>query len=156
MKTLIATALIALFMISCKSGESLSKQETISQITNKVESQNYKFVPTTALPTSGKSINLNYSYSLRISKDTVDSYLPYFGRAYVAPMSTDEGGIKFISTDFEYTQTKGKKDMWEVAIKPRDNAKRYTFTLQIGNTGYATLTVQDTNRQTISFYGKIE
>lgn len=156
MKTLIATALIALFMISCKSGEGLSKEETISQITDKVESQNYKFVPTAALPASGKSINLNYSYSLEISKDTVDSYLPYFGRAYVAPISTDEGGIKFVCTDFEYTQIKGKKDMWEVVIKPRDNAKRYTLTLQIGNAGYATLTVQDTNRQTISFYGKIE
>lgn len=156
MKTLITTALIALFMISCRSGESLSKQETMSQITDKVESQNYKFVPTTALPTSGKSINLNYSYSLSVSKDTVDSFLPYFGRAYVAPMSTDEGGIKFVCTDFEYKLTKGKKDMWEVVIKPRDNAKRYTLTLQIGNTGYATLTVQDTNRQSISFYGKIE
>jgi hypothetical protein len=46
--------------------------------------------------------------------------------------------------------------MREAVIKPQDNAKRYTFTLQIGNTGYATLTVQDTNRQTIRFYGKIE
>lgn len=156
MKTLVVTVLIALFMIGCKPGESLSKQETILQITDKIENQDYTFIPTTALPSSGKSINLGYSYSLNVSKDTVNSYLPYFGRAYVAPMSTDEGGIKFVSTDFEYTLTKGKKDMWEAVIKPQDNAKRYTLTLQIGNTGYATLTVQDTNRQTISFYGKIE
>ncbi|GAB6120657.1 DUF4251 domain-containing protein [Dysgonomonas termitidis] len=156
MKTLVATVLIALFMIGCKPGESLSKQETILQITDKIENQDYTFIPTTALPSSGKSINLGYSYSLNVSKDTVNSYLPYFGRAYVAPMSTDEGGIKFVSADFEYTLTKGKKDMWEAVIKPQDNAKRYTLTLQIGNTGYATLTVQDTNRQTISFYGKIE
>ena len=156
MKTLVATALIALFMIGCKAGDSLSKQEAISQITEKVEQQNYKFVPSTAIPASGKSVNLNYSYSLNISKDTIDSYLPYFGRAYVAPMSSDEGGIKFLCTDFEYTLTNGKKDMWVAVIKPQDNAKRYMLTLQIGNTGYATLTVQDTNRQTISFYGKIE
>jgi hypothetical protein len=39
MKTLLATVLIALFMISCKPGESLSKQGTILKITDRIESQ---------------------------------------------------------------------------------------------------------------------
>ncbi|WP_029903740.1 DUF4251 domain-containing protein [Prevotella sp. 10(H)] len=156
MKPLLTIIFAALFLMGCKSTDSLSKQETIAQITDKIESQNYRFVPTTALPTGGRSVNLSYSYSLRVSKDSVDSYLPYFGRAYVAPSPTDEGGIKFVSTDFGYTVTKKKKDMWEIEIKPNDNSKRYQLNLQIGDTGYATLSVRDNNRQSISFYGKIE
>lgn len=156
MKTFVTTALAILFLFSCKSVDSLSKQETIVQITDKIESQDYKFVPTTAIPTGGKSVNLSYSYSLDVSKDSVSSYLPYFGRAYVAPSPTEEGGIKFISTDFDYSISKTKKDMWDIVIKPNDNSKRYTLRLQVGNTGYATLTVQDMNRQAISFYGRIE
>ncbi|MDR1881172.1 MAG: DUF4251 domain-containing protein [Prevotella sp.] len=156
MKTFVTTALIALFLAGCKSRENLSKQEIISQIADKIENQNYTFVPATAMLASGKFVSLGYPYSLSVSKDTVNSFLPYFGRAYVAPAPTDEGGIKFTSTDFDYTITKGKKDMWEAMIRPGDNWKRYTLVLQIGDTGYTTLTVQDINRQTISFYGKIE
>ncbi len=156
MKALITTTLIALFIFSCKSGENLSKQEIITEITNKIESGNYTFIPQTAIPMGGKSININYSYSLKVSKDTIESYLPYFGRAYVAPSPMDEGGIKFVSTDFDYTISDKKKGMWDVTIDTKESPKRYKLTLKIGDTGYTTLTVLDNNRQPINFYGKIE
>lgn len=156
MKIKIISILITVLLIGCKSGESLNKQETINDITLKIESQNYTFTPRTAIPMGGKSINLNYSYSLKVSKDTINSYLPYFGRAYVAPSPTDEGGIKFISTDFIYTTSDKKKGVWNIYIEPKDGQKKYKLRLDIGDSGYGTLSVQDNNRQSISFYGTIE
>ncbi|NDV93852.1 DUF4251 domain-containing protein [Dysgonomonas sp. 521] len=156
MRTIFALAILAVLGFSCKSGESLTKEETISRMKEKIESTNYTFVPQTALPMGGKTVNLNYSYSLKVSKDTVDSYLPYFGRAYTAPMSPTDGGIKFTSKDFEYSVSEKKNGMWDVTIITKDIRTKYTLNLSIGDTGYATLTVNQNNRQPISFYGKIE
>lgn len=150
-----ATLIAALLLVGCKPGESLSKQDTIAQITKKIESGDYKFIPQKAIPMGGSPINLSHSFALKVSKDSIDSYLPYYGRAYTAPLPT-EGGIKFISTDFNYTISEKKKGMWNISIIPNDNQKRYRLTLNVGDTGYATLNVQDNNRQSISFNGVIE
>ncbi|MFV0420439.1 MAG: DUF4251 domain-containing protein [Dysgonomonas sp.] len=157
MKTIITTAtlIVTLLLTGCKSGESISKQENIAQITKKIESGDYKFIPQKAIPMGASPVNLSYTFSLKVSKDSIDSYLPYYGRAYIAPSPTD-GGIKFVSTDFNYTISEKKKGMWDISIIPNDNQKRYRLSLNVGETGYGTLTVQDTNRQSISFYGVIE
>ncbi|MDU1889864.1 MAG: DUF4251 domain-containing protein [Dysgonomonas sp.] len=157
MKTIVAISIIiSALLFSCKSGDSLTKQEQIDQITEKIESQNYKFVPRTAMPMSGRTINLSYSYSLDVSKDTISSYLPYFGRAYSAPLPMDEGGVKFVATNFEYTISEKKKGEWDVKINVKENNRLYDLSLIIGDSGNATLTVNEQNRQSISFFGKIE
>lgn len=156
MKIKIAFILIPILLFGCKAEKNVTKQELIDNINQKIEVQNYTFIPRTAIPMGGKSINLNYSYSLKVSKDTINAYLPYFGRAYIAPSPTEDGGIKFISTDFTYTISDKKKDMWDVNIETKDGTRKYKLRLDIGETGYATLSVQDNNRQSISFYGKVE
>nr|WP_165024102.1 DUF4251 domain-containing protein [Dysgonomonas sp. ZJ279] len=154
------TAIILLtnLLASCKTGEtSVSDQGTISRMTEKIDSVNYTFVPSTATPMSGgRTIQLTSPYSLKITKDTITSYLPYFGRAYSAPYSSDEGGIKFVSTKFDYLISEKKKGMWDVSIDIKDNQHNYKLVLRIGDTGYTSLTVQENSRQPISFYGKIE
>ncbi|MDR2950851.1 MAG: DUF4251 domain-containing protein [Prevotella sp.] len=156
MKKFTIIILIATLGFSCKSGSSLSKEETITSMTEKIESSSYTFIPQTALPTSGRSVNLNYSYSLKVSKDTISAYLPYFGRAYSAPISPDDNGIKFTSTDFEYSVSDKRKGMWDVNMMTKDTQRKFNLILRVGDTGYATLTVNENNRQPISFYGKIE
>lgn len=156
MKTFLATIFIAVLLVSCKSGTSLTKQESIAQMTEKIESGRYTFVPTTAIPMAGKSINLSYSFSLKISKDTISAYLPYYGRAYSAPMSSEEAGINFISTDFDYSISENKKGLRDAVISIKDNRRKYKMNLQIGENGYATLNVQDNDRQAISFNGRVE
>lgn len=157
MKTFLATILIVAFLASCKSGTSLTKQESIAQMAEKIESGRYTFIPTTAIPMAGKSINLSYSFSLKISKDTISAYLPYYGRAYSAPMSSEEAGINFTSTDFlNLSVFDEKKKTNNVTINIKDNRRKYKLSLQIGENGYATLNVQDNDRQAISFNGRVE
>lgn len=146
--------LITIFGFSCKTN-TLKQEQRISEITQKVESGRYTFTPQRAIPLGGRAVDIN-SFELKISKDTIDSYLPYFGRAYSAPISSDDNGIKFVSMDFDYTLSAKNKGMWEVTINTKDIRRNYNMILKIGDTGYATLIVNETSRQPISFYGIIE
>jgi hypothetical protein len=140
--------------------EKKSKKERLQEQTEKVqkmvEAQDYKFVAQRALPMSGRSVHLTSAYDLCIGKDTISAYLPYFGRAYTAPMNPSEGGIKFESKDFDYRLENAKKGGWNVFITIKDASRRIGMVLNITASGSANLSVNDDTRQTISFYGMIE
>lgn len=146
---------VLLTVLSCNTVK--DKQTGQDQpLADKVESVKYEFKARSASPLGGRTIQLTPGYySLKIRKDTIESYLPYYGRAYTAPMSPDEGGIKFTSTDFDYG-IKESKNGWEVTITTKDTPQKISMYLNIGKGGYGTLSVQDNNRQSISFYGTIE
>lgn len=132
------------------------KEEQVEKIKKLVESQNYTFYAQRALPMSGRSINLTSTYDLRVSREKVSAYLPYFGRAYVAPMDPREGGIHFDTEEFDYRPEQAKKGGWTVHITPKNIQKNYNLILNISSNGSATLSVNDPNRQTINFNGYID
>lgn len=129
--------------------------EKIVQVRNLVDSQNYIFIAQSASPMSGRLRQLTPDYDLKITKSSIVSYLPYFGRAYTAPLDPSKGGIQFTSKDFEYTATPRAKGGWDVLIKPKDYRDVQQMSLNISSTGYATLQVTSTSRQPISFNGYI-
>lgn len=132
------------------------QQEHAKAVQQMVESQNYKFVAQYALPLVGKSISLTPDYNVLVSNDTINSYLPYYGRAYVAPSNPAEGGIKFISTHFDYSLAPAKKGGWTANMTMEDTKEGIRMILSITTTGFATLSVSDNTRQSISFNGYIE
>ena len=89
------------------------------EVKTMIESRNYIFKAQMANPQTGTSRHLTTEYDLTIWGDSIISYLPYFGRAYVAPANPSEGGIKFTSTKFEYNPVKNEKG-WEIKIRPKD------------------------------------
>jgi len=130
------------------------KKEAIERM---ISSHNYVFKAQTVLPTGAvPNRQLTSEYDLRVSKDTVISHLPYFGRAYTAPMDPTKGGIQFTSTNFEYKETKRKKGGWDILIKPHDTQDASQLLLNITEAGYASLQVIGNNRQPISFSGYVE
>ncbi|MFV0469431.1 MAG: DUF4251 domain-containing protein [Dysgonomonas sp.] len=142
-----------LLFAGCKSSANTAT-ENINSL-ELVDAQRYSFRATTALPSGYKNIPLSYGYFLTITKDSIVSFLPYFGRAYSAPMPNDKGGIMFTSTDFKYVATK-KSDSRKITVKTNDLSNNAVFYIDISKSGYATLSVQDPNRRQISFYGTVE
>ncbi|TCD10789.1 DUF4251 domain-containing protein [Pedobacter frigidisoli] len=146
-------------------------KETTAKI---VANKTYNFVASTALPManndinrifsampgaqSGSMINLTGSqYDVRVTKDSVVAYLPYFGRSYSAPMNPSEGGIKFTSKDFTYTESKNKKGAYTIQINTKDvQRENYRFTLNITTSGYASLVASSINKQPIVFNGYLD
>jgi hypothetical protein len=141
-----------------KAEKKAAKQAEIKQM---VEAQNFVFKANYALPMRGGSRALTSDYDLTISKDTIVSFLPYFGRAYVAPPpGTTDGGIKVNTTKFTYSSAK-KGSGWNITIKPKEKniadwRDVQTFNLSISQDGYGSLQVTSTNRDPISFNGYIE
>ena len=60
--------------------------ESEALVARAIETQNYVFKARQAMPSAGRTRQLNTDYDLRVSKDSVASWLPYFGRAYQAPL----------------------------------------------------------------------
>jgi hypothetical protein len=156
----------AIFFFSLLTAITASAQNTDKQqkqtaketeIKNLIDSQRYVFVAQSATPLSGRTRQLTSQYDLRVTKDTVAAFLPYFGRAYTAPpIGSTEGGIRFTNKDFQYTAKEGAKGGWDIYIQTKDASDSYRLNLSISKSGYANLQVSSNNRQPISFYGYIK
>lgn len=155
---LLLSATCLMLNVSCASTQtSAEKQAQALEIRKKMENGDFTFNATYAYPTGFRSMYLSPYYDVKVKPDTVVAYLPYYGRAYSAPMDPTEGGIKFTSTDFDYNVKPGKKSgNWLVDIRFNDTKREILFFFDIWENGTARLNVTDTNRQSISFNGNIE
>lgn len=120
------------------------------------ESRHFSFIAQTVTPLRGRFRNLTTMYDVKISGDTLVSYLPFFGRAYTATINETESPLNFTSTDFSYTVTPHKKSGWNVVIKPKDNTTVQQYSFTIFSNGTASLNVINTSRDPISFNGYIK
>jgi hypothetical protein len=128
----------------------------MARISLLVDTVYYRFKAEMALPLGGHNRYLTGdNYDLEVSKDTIVAYLPYFGRAYSAPIDPSQGGIRFTSTNFTYTTSPRRKGGWDVSMKFKDAKDVQQMMLTVTQDGYATLQVTSVNRQSISFNGYI-
>lgn len=121
-----------------------------------VEAKNYVFKAQMVSPQRGIARPLTTEYDLTVTPDTVIAYLPYFGRAFTAPINPADGGIKFTSSKFSYTSKPVKKGGWEITIIPTDARDVRQLNLDIFDNGNASLRVLSVNKEQISFTGYIE
>jgi hypothetical protein len=162
MKTIVKIAgmLLLLCAISFGSMAQTTKKDRqakkVADVKEMIENNNYVFHAEFANPMRGGNINLTSEYDLRVGKDTLVAYLPYFGRAYQAPMDPTDGGIHFTSTRFTYTKQQNKKGGWDIYVKPSDAKGVEKMFLSISEDGYASLQVTSSQRDPISFQGYIE
>ena len=120
-----------------------------------VETKHFVFTAKTVLPLGGAMRQLTSEYDVKLSGDSLISYLPYFGRAYGPINPGDDGGIKFTSTKFDYKTKARKKGGWDIMITPKDNRDVRQLNFTISASGYASLQVSSNNRQSISYNGYI-
>jgi hypothetical protein len=121
-----------------------------------LQTRRFVFIPQSVNPTGGRTRQVTPDFFLRVSPDTVQSYLPYFGRAYTAPINSGRGGMDFTLTGFEYIVTPGNKNRQQITIRPQSGADIRELVLQVNPNGYATLIALSNNRQQISYNGYIQ
>ena len=131
------------------------QKPTQAQLQNIIQNQRFIFTAESVTPMRGTIKILTTPYDVTVKKDTLISYLPYFGRAYQAPISQTDVGVKFTSTKYEYSVLPGKKNSWEVKIVPRDNTDIRQMNFNIFNDGSATLDILSNFRDAISYRGRI-
>lgn len=158
MKKITYFLMSVLLLTACGTAQTAAEKEAKTlEIRNAVEAFDFKFSASYAYPTGYRSIYLSPYYDVKVSPDTVNAYLPYYGRAYTAPMDPREGGIKFVSTDFEYQTQPGRRaGNWLVTIRINDANRPIMLHFDIWENGSARLDVTDQHRQPISFQGDVE
>jgi hypothetical protein len=141
-----------LLAVSLISGAFAQKNDAIA---GWIEHKTFVFRAQSATAMRGRTVQLTTEYRVDVSPDAAVAYLPYFGRAYSAPIGTNDGGIKFTSKDYSYTVKQRKKGGWDVTLTPKDAKGVRQLFFSISENGYASLQVTSQNRQPISFYGTI-
>ena len=148
-------ALCTLFIFSgCSSSKKTEKLHP-QDVSNMINAKNFTFIAERVNPLRGPSRNLTSPYDVKVNKDTINCYLPYFGRAQQAPIDPSKAALIFQSMDFSYNVTEKAKDEWQVYIDPKDNSEVQQLLFEVFGNGRATLNVQNTNRDPISFYGYV-
>ena len=123
----------------------------VAMTTNLVNTQSFVFVLQFVMPSTGGTRHLTSYYNLDVFKDSVISYLPYFGRAYSPPINSTDIAFSFTSTNFYYKVTPGKKGSWNILIKPKDISNVQQLNLQVFNNSSASLNITSVNRDAISY-----
>jgi hypothetical protein len=131
------------------------KKAQREQLKAQIDARQFTFNAQSATSTGGRTRQLTGSNTLVVRGDSLDAYLPYFGRAYSATPGDTNGGINFSSTSFTYNARDAKNGGWTINIKPKDEKNASNMQLSISEDGYTTLQVTSNNRQMISFYGRV-
>lgn len=135
--------------------KAVAQETNTAALKTLLTNKSFVFKAQSAWPLQGTVVQLTPGYDMKLLQDSINTYLPYYGRAYTAGY-TAEGGINFTSKKFDYKLKERPKGGWEITIKPSDARDISELTYSVSANGYATLQVLSNNRQTISFYGVIE
>src|SRR6478736_1631056 len=155
---LILIVLMAYLPVVAQESKEEKKAAQTTVITDQVNGKRYAFRALSAMATGGsgtRQLSGSY-YTLTVLSDSIVSDLPYYGRLYQAPMNSQDGGIKFISTKSDYSVKARKKGGWDIKIKTKDVRNSPQLYLTIYSNGSASLRVSCTDRQSISYEGIIE
>ncbi len=158
MKTfrIIFASCMAMFILIVGPVSAQTRSEKEATVLRLLNSKNFTFVAESASPMSGGNIRLNsFNYQVSFYKDSLDSFLPYFGTAFRAQYGATQSPLIFASSDFTYETKTSKKGGKTVTIKINTPDDPDMITLSVSPSGYGTLQVNSINRQPISFYGVI-
>ncbi len=155
MKYLIIIAALSTFTACSTMKHSTKTQVTdFTEIKKMVNEKNFDFVAERMIPAKGMPSNITDFYNLKVSNDSLYVQLPYRGQAYLPPIDPSQSPLDFTSTSFDYTFTESA-DKMNVTIKPKDKQNVQQFMLEIFSNGSATLSINSSDRQGISYNGYI-
>lgn len=98
--------------------------------------------------------HLDYGYDIRLSGDTLYSYLPYYGRAYNIPYGGGKG-LVFNAPIQDYAVSNPKKVLTKMDIYVENDEDRYAYMMEIFDNGQVNLLVRAQKREQILFRGKL-
>ena len=130
-----------------------STKQTIKSL---LDTKHYVFIPTNTTTGGGRLRQVTPDFFFRLNGDTLQCYLPYFGRAYTAPIDPSDAGFDFTTTDFSYAVNKGKKNSYIINVKTKDKVYNAEFMLTVYDNGYAYLRANSTDKQPVSYSGNVK
>lgn len=160
MRNYIILCSVLVILMGCSTGRLTPEQKAVKSawMTQKVHEaiENKKMAVDInyVIPFRGGMKHINYGYDIRLSGDTLYSYLPYYGRAYNIPY----GGGKALMFDApiqDYAVSSPKKGLTKMEIYVENDEDRYAYMMEIFDNGQVDLLVRAQKREQILFRGKL-
>lgn len=130
------------------------KEALKTYVGEQVNGRTFKLEAGMAYPMSGRSIPLTTPYGLQMKKDSVDVYLPYYGRVYQIPYGGGEG-LRFKAPVENYS-SKLKKDRYRITFEATTSEDNFRFSVDLYDDGSANIHVTMRNRQPIHYSGQLD
>ncbi len=153
-KIVLWTCLITIMNSGCSTSSIAVKEKEIS-LRKAIESRAFTVNVNRINPTGAPSRQLTSDYSLTVKERKVDSYLPYFGRAYSVPYGGGKG-LNFNAEISDYKLSFDDKGKALIEFRTKNDEDQYVYRLEIFPNGSTTINVTPVNRQAVSFYGTAE
>lgn len=155
---IISLFVVAIILAACSGPASIAKKEKAraeyEHTADLIESGNYMFTVKSASPSGGRTVQITSHYALKAKDGNYEAYLPYFGRAYSGAYGGD-GGIEFNGEPVNLEISKNeKKNKISVKFSIQSEKDTFSVTLNVGSSGYGTLTISSQKRQSISYSGQ--
>lgn len=155
LSVLFASALI--LWSSCATSEEKAAQmaELSANVTNALNSRDYKIAIDRMYPMRGSSRHVSYGYSVEVRNDTLISYLPYFGRAYNVPYGGGKG-LNFTAPIGNYQEFLKRNGQRHIEIGVTNDEDTYFYTIEVFDNGSSSVDVRARQRERISYSGNVE
>ncbi|MCB4797737.1 DUF4251 domain-containing protein [Neotamlana laminarinivorans] len=176
MKSVIIFVLVSLvFLLSCKSSRSKVTEAEISYLNQVIQNKNFKIESTWANPqvtnamqqvlnsgllqpgSNASSINLiGNSNFLKISGDSIFSYLPYFGeRQMNVNYGGTDGAIKFKGLMQDYKVEKRKDSGYNISFQAKSNTENFDVFITLWPNLKTSISLNSASRFPINYTGNI-
>jgi len=162
MKKILLFLAIVLVLVSCAtSGETaarkkMEKQEMARKVNEAITNRHFKVNVNMVLPMGGSPISPSTLYSVTIAGDSINSYLPYFGRAYDIPYGGGKG-LNFEGTIGQYSHgVNARKGEHQVTLYVENEEDIYRYDFSIFDNGSASIDVIARKRNPISYTGYLD
>lgn len=121
-----------------------------------LNSKNFEFIANTMYPLGQPPKNLvGSSYSVTFSPEMIISNMPFYWRAYSAMISGKDKGMRFKGTPEDFTVSEMKKG-YEVKVTVKNDNNTYTILLTVSESGFASLSINTNNRDTLNYQGEVK
>jgi hypothetical protein len=146
--------IVSVLMLALLTGETSgqSKQEQTEMLIN---GRNFVFHATRALPSRGSSIDLttNVSY-VKFTPDLIDSYMPFYGRAYSGVGYGNDQGLHFKGQPEDFNIDR-KKNKYQITARVRSENENFRIFLTVTPSGTASMSISSNNRESMNYQGEI-
>jgi len=159
-KTIISMVLAAMLIAGCATQQQKEQRKEQREMMRKavaeaVATRRVHIGVTTMNTMRYGSRTVTPDFFLELRGDTMQSYLPYLGQAYQAPMVTPSQGLNFEAPVVNYRlSTKGNASQLEMDVKTKEDS--YHYRIEIHDTGQAYIHVRPLQRDPVSFNGYLE
>lgn len=171
--------LIGLLIIattSCKSSKSVASQAEIDALQTMVANKQFRIVSDWAYPqvtnamqqvlssgllqpgSAGGGINLigNTNF-LRVSGDSITSYLPYYGeRQMQVAYGGGDSAIEFKGLVENYKAVQNEDHSYTISFEAKSNSESFNVYIQLSPNLNSYMTVNGTSRHTIRYSGEVK